>query len=131
MNNLKLAWLRFCEFFRAFERKQIARLLLIVGLAIGLTLAAVEYFGGNKRQIDNVIGVVESGTPQLRRPAPVASVTVKLDGGRKVVFELQENQPYIPNARVELRVWARESFGGTYFTYHFERYLDEAGEPSR
>lgn len=130
MNNLKLAWVRFCEFFRAFERKHIVRLLLIVGLAVGLTLVAVEFFGRNERQLDNVVGIVESGAPQLRRPAPIVSVTVKLDDGRKVVAALPANHSYIPNARVELRVWARDSFGGTYYTYSFERYLDEAGEPS-
>lgn len=130
MDNLKLAWVRFCEFFRAFERKHIVRLLLIIGIAAGLSLIVLEYFGRNDRQLDNVVGVVESAAPQLRRPEPFVYITVKLDDGRKAVFELPSNHSYIPNARAELRVWARDSFGATHFTYHFERYLDEAGEPS-
>jgi hypothetical protein len=129
VSGVRLVLLRIREFFAAFQRKHVIRLLLIVGFVAGVALVVGQFAGGNPRQLDNVFGVVETAASHGRLHGGDTYMTVTLDDGDKIIVELPKGQLVIAGARVELETRARDTATGTWHRYKFVRYLDKTAEP--
>lgn len=127
----KLAWLRLGEFFRAFERKHVIRLLLIVGAIVGIFWFAISAVGRPIGSPKNVRGTVETAFSAGQRTPGYTAVTVMLDNGTKVSVDLPYGIPFVRDARVELAVTSHNTGFGVQYRYKFARYLENESEPTQ
>ena len=124
---MRLAWLRLGEFFRAFQRKHLIRLLLLVLAIIALFWFATNAMGRRSGRLENVFGTMETAFATSQKTIGYASVTVRLENGSKVSVDLPYMTSFVSEAKVELAVTSYDTGFGQRYRYKFVRFAENPG----